>query len=89
MITTTTIPLMMRRRLLVAARGVLRLRGVRRVAAAAATAVLGLAVLRLAVWGGMLRVGWLAVGLRLALWWLLAGVGWRVWGVRALVRARG
>jgi hypothetical protein len=49
-------------------------------AAAAATAVLGLAVLRLAVWWGVLAVGlllraavggsgvgWLAVGLRLAM----------------------
>ena len=102
MITTTAIPLMVRGRLLVAARGVLRLRGVGRVAAAAATAVLGLAVLRLAVWRAVLAVGlllraavggsgvgWLAVGLRLALWWLLVGVGWRVWRVRALVLARG
>ena len=57
MITAAAIPLMVRRRLLVAARGVLRLRGVGRVAAAAATAVLGLAVLWLAVWRGVLAVG--------------------------------
>jgi hypothetical protein len=61
MITATAISLVVGRRLLVSAAGVLLLRGIRRVAGAAAAGILGLAVLRLAVlrlavWRGVLAV---------------------------------